>query len=515
MGGTSELKGPDFTKGIAFSELAPDVPVLGHADGEGVVVVRVGDDVFAIGASCTHYGGPLAEGLVVDGTIRCPWHHACFDLRTGEAVAAPALADLPCWKVERSGGLVVIRTKREATARKASSALPSVVIVGAGAAGAACAEMLRKEGYDGPITMLGDEAPGPVDRPNLSKDYLAGNAPEEWIPLGTREHWQELRVDLVIGDPVVSLDLQAKTVTTKSNRVISYGALLYATGAEPSRLAIPGADAPHVFTLRTLADARAIIARATSGAKRVAIVGSSFIGLEAAASLATRGLEVHVIGRDAVPLGRILGEDVGRLVQKLHEDKGVRFHNETSPTAIRADAIELADGTKIECELVVLGVGVKPRIALAERAGLSVDGGVVVDEQLRTSAATVWAAGDVAHFPEPWLGGEHVRIEHWVVAERQGQAVARAMLGRGTAYRDVPFFWSAHYDTTISYVGHAPRWDSVEVIGSLEGRDAAIAYRRDGKFLAVATINRDGTSLRVEAAMQSGDASAVDAALRS
>ncbi|MDF2693041.1 MAG: Pyridine nucleotide-disulfide oxidoreductase family protein, partial [Labilithrix sp.] len=147
MGGTTELKGPDLAKGVAFSDLSHEVPLLGHADGEGVVVVRIGDDVHAIGASCTHYGGPLAEGLVVDGTIRCPWHHACFDLRSGEAIAAPALADVPCWKVERSGDLVVIRTKREASARRMPAVVPSsVVLVGAGAAGAACAETLRKEG---------------------------------------------------------------------------------------------------------------------------------------------------------------------------------------------------------------------------------------------------------------------------------------------------------------------------------------------------------------------------------
>ena len=510
MGGAAELKGPDLTKGVAFTELTADVPFLGHANGEGVVLVRVGDDVQAIGASCRHYGGPLAEGLVVDGTIRCPWHHACFDLRTGEALGAPALGDVPCWQVEQSGGLVTVRTKRDVPRRTAPATVPSsIVIVGAGAAGAACAETLRKEGYDGSITMLGAEEPGPVDRPNLSKDYLAGNAPEEWIPLGSRERWTELNVELVTDDPAISIDTKAKTVTTRGGRAVPYGALLYATGAEPSRLPIPGAENAHV--LRTLADARAIIGRVTSDAKRAVVIGASFIGLEAAASLVARGLEVHVVGREALPLAHLLGDEVGRLIQTVHTDKGVHFHLGASPKSIGPSSVELVDGTTIACDLVVLGVGVKPRLALAESAGLAVDAGVVVDEQLRASAPDVWAAGDVARYLDPH--GERVRIEHWVVAERQGQAAARSMLGRGDAYRDVPFFWSAHYDTTISYVGHAQRWDAIEVVGSIDARDAAIAYKQNGRIVAVATLNRDMTSLRVEAAMHAGNDAGVALAL--
>lgn len=514
MGDSAEVSGPDLGKGIAFDDLAEGKPLAGHVDDEGVVVVRLGDEVHAIGATCSHYGGPLAEGIVVGETIRCPWHHACFDLRSGEAVGAPALVDLPCWNVERKGDLVTVRTKRERTPRSAPASAPSsIVMVGAGAAAAACAETLRREGYAGPITMLGAEGPGPVDRPNLSKDYLAGNAPEEWIPLGSRERWEELRVEIAAEDPVAAIDVKAKTVTTKSGRTVAYGALLYAPGAEPSRLPIPGADGPNVHTLRTLADSRAIIARASSGAKRAVVIGASFIGLEAAASLVTRGLEVHVVGPETVPLARVLGDELGRFVQKLHADKGVHFHLGTTPKAIGASTVELSDGTSLASDLVVLGVGVKPRVALAEAAGLAVERGIVVDEQLRTSAPAVWAAGDVARYADRYLG-ERVRVEHWAVAERQGQAAARSMLGKGSAYHDVPFFWSAHYDVTISYVGHAPSWDVIQVLGSIEGRDAAIAYRRGGRVLAVATLNRDTTSLRVEQAMHDGDDAILEAALR-
>jgi NADPH-dependent 2,4-dienoyl-CoA reductase/sulfur reductase-like enzyme/nitrite reductase/ring-hydroxylating ferredoxin subunit len=511
-GGATELTGPDLAAGVAFEELTDGKPLLGHAGGEAVIVVRVGDDVHAIGASCTHYGGPLAEGLVVGHTVRCPWHHACFDLKTGEAIGAPALADNACYEVARAGALVQVRTKKDAPKRKAKKGAPkSVVIVGAGAAGAACVEMLRKEGYAGTITMIGTEEPGPVDRPNLSKDYLAGTAPEEWIPLGSRERYAQLKVELLTGTPVTSIDAAAKKVTLEGGRTIGYDALLLATGGEPSRLPIEGGTLPHVHTLRSLADSRGIIENAKT-ARRAVVVGASFIGLEVAASLVARGLEVHVVGPEPVPLARALGEALGAHVQKLHESKGVKFHLGTTPKAITATSVLLAKGEPIEADLVVLGVGVKPRVGLAEAAGLKVDNGVVVDERLRTSAAGIWAAGDIARYPDPRVG-EHVRIEHWVVAERQGQHVARAMLGSDAPYLDTPFFWSAHYDLSISYVGHAPGYDSVEVFGSIDNNDAAIAFRKNGKTLAVATVNRDKLSLAVDAAMARNDLPGVDAAL--
>lgn len=512
-GDAAPLSGPDLAAGVAYDGLAEGKPLLGHASGEAVVLVRRGSEVHAIGAACTHYGAPLAEGLVEGHTLRCPWHHACFDLRTGEAVGAPALADNACYEVARAGPLVQVRGRRTAPRRPAPAAAPSsVVIVGAGAAGAACVETLRKQGYAGPITLLGAEQPGPVDRPNLSKDYLAGTAPEEWIPLGGSERYAALGVDLRPDAPAAALDTAARQVRLADGSALGYGALLLATGAEPVRLPIEGAKLPHVFTLRTLADARAIIARA-AGARRAVVIGASFIGLEAAAALVARGLEVHVVGPEPVPLGRVLGAEVGAWVKGLHEAKGVRFHLGTTPALIREGGVALANGETVAADLVVLGVGVRPRLALAEAAGLKVDQGVLVDAQLRTSAPGVWAAGDIARVPDPRLG-EPVRIEHWVVAERQGQHAARAMLGDAAPYRDVPFFWSAHHGVQLSYVGHAPGWDATEVYGSLQAGDAAVAYRRKGRTLAVATVNRDLLSLRVEAAMERGDLAAVDALLR-
>lgn len=513
MAHATQLSGPDLGIGIAISDLAENMPFLGHAQGEAVVLVRQGAEVRALGATCSHYGGPLVEGLVVGETLRCPWHHACFDLRTGVPVGAPALNPVACYEVQRRGDRVIVAAKKSLPEAKAPPKSPaSVVIVGAGAAGAAATERLRHLGYRGPITLIGDEAPGPVDRPNLSKDYLAGTAPEEWVSLRVPEFYAELNVALRIGDPAVRLDVAGKTITLKSGAALPYDALLLATGAEPVRLPIDGATRPHVFTLRTLCDARSIIAAAKT-ARRAVVIGSSFIGLETAASLRARGLEVDVVSRDVVPLERVLGTQLGRFVQQIHEAHGVRFHLSATPRAIHPQAVELEGGRRLEADLVVLGVGVRPRVALAEKAGLAVADGIVVDACLRSSTAGIWAAGDAARYPEPRLRAP-VRIEHWVLAERHGQAVARDMLGLGTPFRDVPFFWSQHYDVTLSYVGHANAEDDIEVAGSLADRDAIAVYRKAGRVTAVVTVGRDRQSLAIEAALEREDHAAVEALLR-
>jgi NADPH-dependent 2,4-dienoyl-CoA reductase/sulfur reductase-like enzyme/nitrite reductase/ring-hydroxylating ferredoxin subunit len=513
MAEEKKLSGPDLKSGVEFARLAEGEPFLGHYEGEAVVLVRRGDQVFAMAGTCTHYGGPLAEGLVVDNTIRCPWHHARFNFHTGEAEGAPALNPLPCFHVQRQGNMVAIMGKRESDFHVPCPRSPSsVVIIGAGAAGAACADMLRTKGYAGPVTLVGDEQPSPVDRPNLSKDYLAGSAPEEWIPLRTPEYYQSIKVDLVAGNPAIRIRPEEHKVSLRDGRTLEYGALLLSTGAEPRSLPIQGANLPHVFRLRTLADSKAIIARAQE-ARNCVVIGSSFIGLEAAASLRSRGREVTVISVDSVPLGNILGKEMGGFIQKLHEKHGVRFMLDTKPQAILEDKVEIGEGRSVDADLVVLGVGVSPRTSLAREAGLDVDNGVVVDEMLRTSAADVFAAGDIARYPEP-VSGEQTRIEHWVAAERQGQSVARSLLGIGGAFRQTPFFWSQHYDVQISYVGHASKWDSCQIEGDLDKSDACAVYRRADRIVAVATIGRDRLSLQVEAAMENGTENLVESLLR-
>jgi len=505
-------QGPNLKSGIDYESLIENSPLLGHVDGEPVMLVRQGENVFAIGATCTHYSGPLAEGLVVGETIHCPWHHARFSLRTGEAEGAPALNPVACFTVQREGGKIKVDRKKNSSFEMVCPQNPdSIVIIGAGASGAACADMLRQKGYRKPITLVGDEEPGPVDRPNLSKDYLAGKAPEEWIALRTRDYYESIHVELVTTDPAINIDLVAHKTTLRSGRVLPYGMLLLATGAEPQTIPIEGAGLPHVHRLRTLADSRAIIANAQR-AKRCVVIGSSFIGLEVAAALRDRGLEVAVVGKEKVPLERVLGPEFGAFIKILHEQHGVHFYLGATPQAIRKDRVELTNGTRIESEMVVLGVGVSPRTALAKDAGITVDNGIVVDESLRTSAQDIFAAGDVARYPDP-ISGENVRIEHWVLAERQGQAVARAMLGIGGPFRDVPFFWSQHYDVQISYVGHASSWDELQVIGDLTKGNACVVYRLGRRVMAVATIGRDRVSLAAEAALEQNDLKALESIL--
>jgi NADPH-dependent 2,4-dienoyl-CoA reductase/sulfur reductase-like enzyme/nitrite reductase/ring-hydroxylating ferredoxin subunit len=508
-----EATGPDFKSGVDVESLVENSPLLGHFDGEPVILVRQGERIFAIGATCTHYGGPLAEGLVVGETIRCPWHHARFSLRTGEAEGAPALNPVASFVVQQAGGKVRVARKQDVSFQVACPKNPeSVVIIGAGAAGASCADMLRRKGYIGPITLVGDEEPGPVDRPNLSKDYLAGKAPEDWIPLRTRDDYESIHVELVTTDPAVRLDPAAHESTLKSGRVLRHGTLLLATGAEPQSIPIEGARLPHVHRLRTLADSKAII-NDSKRAKRCVVIGSSFIGLEVAASLRDRGLEVTVVGKHLVPLEKVLGREFGQFVKDLHEKRGVRFISGPTPQVIREDRVELSNGQAIEAEMVVLGVGVLPRTKLAQDAGLVVDNGIIVDEALRTSAPDIYAAGDVARYPDAISGGR-VRIEHWALAERQGQAVARAMLGIGHVFRDVPFFWSQHYDVTISYVGHASTWNRFEIRGDLARQDACAIYRQDDRVIAVATMGRDRVSLAVEAALERLDMKALEVILQ-
>jgi len=499
---TEELSGPDFVAGVELSTVADGVPLLGHAHGEPVILVRRGADLFAVGALCTHYGGPLAEGLVVDETIRCPWHHAAFSLRTGEAVRAPALNPIACRHVTQRDGKVhvgdVIHPEPARSARPAGNGAlsTSIVIVGGGAAGNAAAEMLRREGHVGSITMLSADDSLPCDRPNLSKNYLAGSAPEEWIPLRSAEFYREHGIDVKLNARVVDIDTVAHQVQLEGGRRLDYGTMLLATGAEPVRLAIPGAELPHVHYLRTWADGRSLVASAKA-ARRAVVIGASFIGLEVAASLRARDVDVHVVGRESVPMEPVLGAVVGAFLRKLHETHGVTFHLGTTPVSIDEHGVSLANGERIEADLVVVGIGVRPALRLAEQAGLAVDRGVTVNPYLATNVAGIYAAGDIARWPDR-LSGERIRVEHWVVAQRQGQVAARNMLGAREPFDVVPFFWTEQYDFGLAYVGHAERFDRVELDGSLEARNCKMTYWRGARKLAVAVVHRDLEGLRAE-----------------
>lgn len=480
-----------MTEGVLASDVAPGGKLLGHAHGKPVLLVRTENEWFAVGAVCTHYSGPLGDGIVVGDTVRCPWHHACFNLKTGSP-SAPAFEPIPCYRIVRRGDHVAVGDRLQPPPPKETSGPDTVIIVGAGPAGAMAAEALRRFGHTGRIVLIGAEATPPVDRTNLSKDYLAGNAPEEWMLLRDDAYYESQNIDFRKGQSVVSVDRDRRHVALSGGETLGYDALVLATGAEPVRLPIPGGE--HIQTLRTLADSRAIVAQAKKGARAV-VIGSSFIGLEVAASLRERGVEVQVIGREAAPLANILGQELSRLVRGLHEEHGVVFHLERTVKSATPTSVTLDDGTELEADFVVAGVGVKPRTELAEKAGLGVDRGIVVNDEFQ-AAPGVYAIGDVARFPDG-RSGELVRIEHWVVAQRHGQAVARALLGMPAAPVPTPFFWSAHYDVTINYVGHAERWDRSEIDGDLSKRDAAVHYYLNDRLMAVATVGRDRYALEV------------------
>jgi NADPH-dependent 2,4-dienoyl-CoA reductase/sulfur reductase-like enzyme/nitrite reductase/ring-hydroxylating ferredoxin subunit len=500
---SGELEGPDFEKGCQIDTVPDEGMLLGHAFGEAILVARQGSELFAIGATCTHYGGPLAKGLMVDCTVRCPWHHARFDLRTGEAIAAPALSDVAGYKIEKRGERFFITGKIDKkSVRKPKSAPPSVVVVGAGAAGNAAAEMLRREGYAGPITLIGVDEFLPYDRPNLSKDYLGGTAPEEWIPLRSADFYREQKIDTLTNTSVTAVDPTAKQVTLSDGRSLGYGALLLATGAEPVRLSIPGGDLPHVCYLRTLADSRRIIAKAEK-AKQAVVIGASFIGLEVAASLRERKLEVAVVGKGSLPLGKVLGRELGNLIRETHKAHGVKFYLGRTPAVIQERHVQLDDGTILDCDLVVVGIGVRPNTALAEKAGIATDNGVLVNEFLETNILGIFAAGDIARWSYPRAGC--IRVEHWVVAERQGQTAARNILGARQPFVAPPFFWSNHFDLHIRYVGHGSGDDEVTVSGNLKTKDVSVVFRAGDKLTAVASIGRDLENLKAELALERGE----------
>jgi NADPH-dependent 2,4-dienoyl-CoA reductase/sulfur reductase-like enzyme/nitrite reductase/ring-hydroxylating ferredoxin subunit len=520
----AKLSGPDLGQGVELSTVPEGAMLLGHAQGEPVLLVRRGDEVFAIGAICTHYGAPLADGLLVGDTVRCPWHHACFSLRSGEALRAPALDPVSRWRVEevrdvarqftpveQRVGAVYVREKLERVAPHsggAAAGVPgSIMIIGGGAAGNAAAETLRREGYGGRVTMLSADESMPCDRPNLSKGYLGGAASDESNLLRPAKFYQDHEIDLRLGARVAAIDIAGGRVELADGSRQAYGALLLATGADPVRLAIPGGDLAHVHYLRTLADSRALVAKALT-ARRAVVIGASFIGLEVAASLRTRNIDVHVVAPETIPMEKILGPEVGNFIRGIHEEHGVTFHLGATATSIDEHRVTLKNGENLQADLVVVGIGVRPAISLAERAGLAIDRGVTVDEYLETSVPRIFAAGDIARWPDR-LTGERIRVEHFVVAERQGQTAARNILGRREIFDAVPFFWTEQYDFGLAYVGHAEKWDEAEIDGQLEARDCTITYRRAGKKLAVAVIHRDLEGLRAEVEFERSNSSSI------
>lgn len=490
----------DLAKGIASGEVQEGRIVAGVLDGQDVVLVRHKGRVCALSGQCTHLKAPLADGIVADGTLRCPWHHARFDIETGEAVGAPAFAPLERFEVVENDGQLRITGSAElgpVPEAADTAGLGRIVIIGAGAAGHACAEMLARHGAGEAVTVIDDEGDAPYDRTFCSKQYLAGKADRKEAALPALDG-----VAVRSGIAVSRINREAKTIVLKDGDVIPYDRLVLATGAAVVAPDFYGSDRKDVFGLRTLADADRLIA-AAGQAKRAIVVGSSYIGLEVAASLIARGLEVTVISDDALPLEKTAGPEVGAMIRNLHESKGVTFQLNRRIARWDGHVAMLDDGSEVMGDMVVAGIGVRPRVNLAEAAGLDLadkadGGGVKVDAQLRTSDPAIHAIGDIANAPDPRLG-HPIRVEHWVVAQRMGQWLARYFMGQASGdYREVPFFWSGHYDLSLRYVGHVASPEDRTIEGDVPARDFAVSFAEDGRKQAILTAGRDELALQKE-----------------
>lgn len=498
------LKGPDLKEGVVIDSLKSGQKLLGHADGLPVLLVREGENFYAIGAKCSHYGADLNDGLMSDGIIRCPWHHACFDVKTGEATKAPALNPIPTWNTEIENGMVFVRNQRSVPpARERKPTKEHFVIIGSGAAGHAASEMLRRLGFSGEISILSADSDLPYDRPNLSKDYLAGNAPEEWMPLRSPEFFEEQKISIRLNSKVTKLNPKTKTLQLENGDFVHYDKCLIATGGIPAKPKIQGIDLSHVHFLRSFSDCKALI-EDLKIAKKVVIVGAGFIGLEAAAALTARKMNVCIVATGQFPLERLVGPEVGAFLKSVHETNGIQFRLGRTVERIEKNRIILDDQSSEPADLVLVATGIVPSTEFLSESEIKIENGVSVDEYLETTAKDVFAAGDLASWPSE-VSGERVRIEHWVVAQRMGQVAAANMMGAKKRYSEIPFFWSQQFDVTLNYVGHATSFTHTRIYGRLAERDCAVAYLDKDTVKAVLTIGRDSQNLEIERALENKD----------
>ncbi|HEU4510886.1 MAG TPA: FAD-dependent oxidoreductase [Pyrinomonadaceae bacterium] len=494
------------------SELADGEMKQLSANGAEILLACVGGKFHAVGAHCTHYGAPLVEGVLSGERIVCPWHHACFNVTNGDIQEPPALDDLARYDLRVENDRVIVRVPDGAPDRSVPAMMRRdtkderlFVIAGGGAAGYAAAQTLREDGFAGRIVMITREAHFPYDRPNLSKDYLQGNAEPEWIPLRPEDFFVEHDIEVIRNREIKHIDATRKAITFWDGETLVCDALLLATGSAPRKLPFQSMTQENVFVLRSYADSEAIISAAEKG-KRAVVIGASFIGMEAASSLLMRGCDVTIVAPDHTPFEKILGPQIGRLFQDIHEEHGIKFKLGTSVSGFdgetKVTAVVLENGERLDADLVVVGIGVKPNTDFVEGLMLHHDGGVMVDEHM-CAADDVYAAGDIAWFPNPFTH-ERQRIEHWRTAMQQGRIAAHNMAGKKTPYDSVPFFWTRQFDVGLLYVGHAQQWEEIVYHGDLSRRDFIAFYVMQNRVLAVAGMNRDQEMAAAEELMRLG-----------
>ncbi len=477
-----------------------------------ILLSKIDGQFYATGAFCTHYGAPLAKGILCNERIVCPWHNACFNAIAGQQEEPPALDSLTHFPVRIEGEQILIKLPESVPQQRTLEMAryePKVdqrtfVVLGAGAAGTIAVETLRQQGFQGQVILVSAEQKLPYDRTKLSKNYLQGKAEEDSLPLRSCEFYDQHNIDLRFGEAVTKVDSINKLITFADNSTLEYDCLLLATGGQAKKMDMPGSNLANIFTLRNTEDVNSILAEIKK-AKKALIIGSSFIGMEAAASLNQQGLEVVVVSPSDVPFKKILGDKLGKMFQKLHEQNGVTFKFGTKATEFGGDGkVEYAvleNGEKIATDLVIVGIGVEPNTDYLDGIELNEkDKSIPVNEYLQTEIKDIYAAGDIASFPYKPMG-ESTRIEHWRLAAQHGKIAAINMLEKNKLAKAddiVPFFWSGQYDLKLRYVGHAQSWDEIKIDGELgesaKGLDELeflAFYLQNNKVMAVAGVNRD------------------------
>jgi 3-phenylpropionate/trans-cinnamate dioxygenase ferredoxin reductase subunit len=470
-------------------DLAPGHGGVIDLEGQKLAVFKDEEGyLLALSPRCTHMGCTV-DWNDADRTWDCPCHGSRYSV-DGEVIQGPAAKAL---------SVVPVKGSRKAEGNGAAAARKPrgrgrqrVVIVGAALCGGTAAATLRREGFDGQLTIIGAEQHLPYERPPLSKSFLRGESSFDEALVESAAFWPDNEVELRLGTRVARVDTAGRAVEIEGGERVSFDQLLIATGARNRRFPIPGLDLPGVHDLRTVEDAERIRSEIMPG-RNVVIAGMGFIGSEVGASLRQKGLAVTVVEGNPAPLSRVLGEQVGGVLEAIHRDKGVRMHFndrvERFEGSNRVERVVTAGGLSVDCDFVVLGLGVEPVTDFLQGSEIELDNGVVVDELCRTNVEGVFAAGDVANHTNP-LFGRRVRVEHWQNAIKHGQAAALGMLGKGSPYRDVYWFWSDQYELNLQYVGYHTEWDELVVRGSLEDRSFLAFYVKEGRVLAAVGVGR-------------------------
>ncbi|WNC91795.1 FAD-dependent oxidoreductase [Paraburkholderia sp. FT54] len=502
---------PTIARCVAqLSQLRTDRAERVVVDGEKILLVRDGDTVRAYSADCPHAGAPLEEGALCDGRIICPWHKGTFDVSTGNVLEPPALVALDRYPVVVTGDDVMVTPEKlPQPARNANAPEPHYVVIGAGAAGAAACATLRECGFGGRITLVGDEPHAPYDRTSLSKFVPSGEMAPADVPPLLAPDWLERHDIERIVQKVARLDVPARTIHFESDGELTYDTALLATGSVPKLPAIPGVELGGVHVLRSLDDAAALVDAIDDDSKQtqVAILGSSFIGLETASALRKRGAQVTVISPEKVPFARQFGERAGAMFRALHERNGVVFRFEAKVTSLEGEEgnvhqVMLENGEHVAADIVLLGTGVAPATGFVEGLPLQKDGGVLVNAGMQ-AAPGLYAAGDIAVFPLH-EDQEPMRIEHWRVAQQHARIAAQNMCGARHRYAGVPYFWTYHFGKNFEYLGHASEWDEIVTDGELDNQQFVSLYVKDGKVVAVLACEREAQTARLIDAMRCG-----------